>query len=327
VHDIWENARILVTEPEGMIGRSLLRALHARDCSRILDSAGLDLSNADVVEHFFRSERPSHVFLAAGKKGGILSNQRYPAELMLDNLRVLTNVLEAALRHDVHRLLYLASACIYPRDCPQPMQEPALLTGPLETTNEAYSTAKLAGLKLCQAIRDQYRRSFIVAIPTNIYGPYDDFDPDNAHVVGALILKLSAAQEAGQREVVLWGTGLARREFLFSDDLGRACVFLMEKYDERDPINIGFGDDLSIRELADQIKHAVDYSGTIRFDATRPDGMPRKRLDSSRLRAMGWRPSVVLAAGLQTTCEWYARHHWMKDAAAAKERTCLSQSS
>jgi GDP-L-fucose synthase len=321
---MWNNARVLVTEPDGMMGRSLVRALASAGAGHVLDSADVDLADPAAVERFFVRARPSHVFLAAGKKGSILANQRYPADLMLDNLHVVTNVLEAALRHDVRKLLFVASACIYPRDCPQPMQERMLLTGPFETTNEAYSTAKLAGLKLCQAIRDQYRLSFIVAIPTNIYGPHDDFDPDNAHVVAALIHKLSAARETGQSEVVLWGTGQARREFLFSDDLGRACVFLMEKYDERDPINIGFGDDLSIRELAEKIKRAVGYTGAIRFDATRPDGMPRKWLDSSRLLEMGWCPSVGLVEGLRATCDWYARHGGMKAAAAAKEGVCLS---
>jgi GDP-L-fucose synthase len=321
---MWDDARVLVTEPDGMMGRSIVKALTSSGCAGIVDSAGLDLADPDAVERFFFNERPTHVFVAAGKKGGILANQRFPADLMFDNLHVVTNVLGAALRHQVRKLLFLASACIYPRDCPQPMQERMLLSGPFESTNEAYSTAKLAGVKACQAIRDQHRRSFVAAIPTNIYGPHDDFDPDNAHVVAAMIHKLTVARDTAQREVVLWGTGQPRREFLFSDDLGCASVFLMEKYDDREPINIGFGDDLSIRELAEEIKRAIGYTGAIKFDTSRPDGMPRKWLDSSRLLEMGWRPSLTLAEGLRVTCEWYDRHRKTTDAAAAKERICQS---
>lgn len=303
---MWTESRVLVTEPEGMYGGAIVRALAARGLeSRLLSARGLDLRDSRDADRFFKNERPTHVFLAAGRKGGILANQRFPADLMFDNLTVLTNVIRSAFHHDAGKLLYLGSSCLYPRDCPQPIREESLLSGPFEPTNEAYSTAKLAAMKLCQAIRDQYRRSFITAIPTNIYGPYDDFDPDNAHVVAALIRKFRDARETGQPTVTLWGTGTARREFLYSDDLGRACVFLMENYDERVPINIGYGSDLTIRELATHIQQAVGYRGDVRFDAAKPDGMPRKWLDASRLTALGWRPEVELPEGLRRTVAWY----------------------
>lgn len=298
------DARVLVTEPDGMIGSAIVRALPRE--IEVLDSGRLDLRDADEVKQFFKSERPTHVFLAAGKKGGILANQRFPADLMLDNLAVLPNVLRASLRFDVTKLLYLGSSCLYPRDCPQPMREESLLTGPFEPTNEAYSTAKLAALKLCQAIRKQYGRSFIAAIPTNIYGPGDDFDSDNAHVVAALIRKFHDARESGQTSVTLWGTGQARREFIHSDDLGRACVHLMECFDALEPINIGAGSDVSIRELAAVVRRIVGYHGEVRFDPSKPDGMPRKWLDSSIITALGWKPSVNLEDGLRRTYESFA---------------------
>jgi GDP-L-fucose synthase len=300
---MWQDARVLVTEPEGMIGSAIVRALPRR--AAILDSNNLDLRDAVAVDDFFADERPTHVFLAAGKKGGILANQLFPADLMLDNLTVLPNMIRAALRFGVQKLLYLGSSCLYPRDCPQPMREESLFTGPFEITNEAYSTAKMAALRLCQAIRKQFGRSFITAIPTNIYGPGDDFDPENSHVVAAMLRKLHDARESGQESVTFWGTGMARREFIFNDDLGRACVHLMEHYDADEPINIGAGGDLSIRELAEQVKNAVGFDGEIRFDPSKPDGMPRKWLDSSRIKALGWRPTVSFEDGLQQTCDWF----------------------
>jgi GDP-L-fucose synthase len=318
---MWQGARILVTEPDGMIGGAIARALARRASERfcLLDSSEVDLRDAVAVSRFFEEERPTHVFLAAGKKGGILANQRFPADLMLDNLAVLPNVIRAAFQAGVRRLLYLGSSCLYPRDCPQPMEERSLLAGPFEPTNEAYSMAKMAALKLCQAIRKQYGRSFISAIPTNIYGPGDDFDPDNAHVVAAMIRKFHDAREARHGSVTLWGTGQARREFIFSEDLGRACVFLMEQYDDIEPINIGAGSDLSIHELAEQVRSAVGFDGKIRFDASKPDGMPRKWLDSSKLTALGWRPEVSLEDGLRRTCQWYGS----STRRASKEAKCL----
>lgn len=302
----WTDARVFVTEPEGMIGGAIARALVAHGVGeKLLCSDGLDLRDGLAVERYFERERPTHVFLAAGRKGGILANQRFPADLMLDNLAVLPNVIRAAFHMGVKKLLYLGSSCLYPRDCPQPMEERSLLTGPFEPTNESYSVAKLAALKLCQAIRTQYGRSFVAAIPTNIYGPGDDFDLENAHVVAALMRKFRDARESGQDAVTLWGTGQARREFIFSEDLGRACVFLMEHYDDREPINIGFGEDISIRALADHVQKIVGFRGEIRFDTSKPDGMPRKWLDAKKLTALGWRPGVSFEEGLRRTYEWY----------------------
>lgn len=301
-----QRARIFVAEPDELVGAAIVRALHTGGLGKsILASTGLDLARADSVDRFFSSEHPTHVFLEAGKKGGILANQRYPAELMLDNLLIATNVLNAAHRHGVEKVLYLASACVYPRDCPQPMQERMLLTGPLEATNEAYSISKIAGLKLCQAMRRQYGKNFIAAIPTNIFGPYDDFDLDKAHVVGALMNRIHRAHRDGQPEVVVWGSGLPRREFLYCDDLADACLFLMEHYAEDEPMNIGYGSDLSIRELAEAIKQVVSYSGSIRFDTGKPDGMPFKSLDCSRLTNLGWRASLPFLEGLRRTYRWY----------------------
>jgi GDP-L-fucose synthase len=308
---MWDNTRVFVAEPTGMMGRAIVRALGRRGVEgQILDGGHLHLTDAAAVGRFFADERPTHVFLAAGKKGGILANQRFPADLMLNNLRVLTNVIGSAFQQGVQKLLYLGSACLYPRDCPQPMEERMLLTGPFEPTNEAYSVAKLAGLKLCQAIHNQYGRSFIAAIPTNVYGPHDEFDPDNAHVIGALIHRISAAKREGRRQVDIWGSGRPRREFLYSDDLGEACVFLMERYDGAEPVNVAGGSDVSIRELAEQIRDALDYRGELKFDTSKPDGMPNKSLDGRRMAEIGWRPTVPFADGLRRTCAWYERHHF-----------------
>lgn len=301
-----QRSRIIVAAPEQMIGAAIVRALQRAGLAPcLLHSEDLDLASVCAVERFFATHRPTHVFLEAGKKGGILANQKYPADLLLDNLRTATNVLEAALRHGTDRLLYLASACIYPRDCRQPMQETMLLTGPLEPTNEAYSIGKIAGLKLCQALRCQHGKDFIAAIPTNIYGPHDDCDPDRAHVIAGLMTRIHRAHQEGQAEVVVWGTGTPRREFLYCDDLAAACLFLMEHYSSAEPINIGASDDLSIRELAEAIKEVVGYTGALRFDANKPDGMPRKALDCRRLTEMGWQPSMPFQEGLRRTYQWY----------------------
>jgi GDP-L-fucose synthase len=301
-----ELARIFVADPGEMIGAALSRALRKAGLGKsILAAESLDLACAASVHRFFAEQRPTHVFLEAGKKGGILANQRFPADLMLDNLLIATNVLNAAFRHGTEKVLYLASACIYPRDCPQPMQERMLLTGPLEPTNEAYSVSKIAGLKLCQAIRRQYGRNFIAAVPTNIFGPQDDFHLDNAHVVGALMNRIHRAQCEGQPEVVVWGSGSPRREFLYSDNLADACLFLMNHYMEEAPINIGFGTDLTIRDLAEAIKQVVGYAGALHFDTSKPDGMPLKSLDCSLLTKLGWQPSIPFLEGLRRTYQWY----------------------
>lgn len=313
--------RVFVAEPQGMLGRAIVRALARQGLQRcVLNTAALDLRQAEAVERFFRRERPTQVFLTAGKKGGIGANQRFPADLLLDNLRVATNVMDAAFRSGVERLLYVGSSCMYPRDCPQPMAETMLLTGPLEPTSAAYAVGKLAGLHLCQAIHRQYGRRFISAIPTNVYGPHDEFDPDNAHVVGALIRKISDARAAGAAAVCLWGTGTPRREFVYCDDFAAACVFLMEHYDGAEPVNIASNEDVSIRELAELIADILGYDGAIRFDSSKPDGMPRKALAGSRLTALGWRPRVGFRDGLRRTCDWYERAY---PARSRKEESCV----
>lgn len=307
---MWKEAKTFVAEPNAMLGRAIIRAIRCRDSNAtILDSSQVDLACWSEVERFFATTRPTHVFVAAGKKGGIQANRRFPADLMLNNLRVATNVIEAALQYNVSKLLYVASACVYPRDCQQPMEEKALLTGPFEPTNEAYSVSKLAGLKLCQAIQQQHGRNFMAAIPTNIYGPYDDFDPDIAHVIAALICRMQRAKEERQPEVVIWGTGNPRREFLYCDDFGDACVYLMETYSDRDPINIGSGTTMSIRDLAEGISQAVGYEGRLHFDTDKPDGMPHKALECLRLSVLGWRPNVPFAEGLRRTVAWYVEQH------------------
>lgn len=304
-----KDSRIFVAERDGMLGRAIIGALARQGLQNcVLDTFDLDLTQAQHVERYFAVERPTHVFLAAGKKGGIRANQRFPADLLFDNLAVATHVMRAALEYGVEKLLYVGSSCMYPRDCRQPAAESDLLTGPLEPTSEAYATGKLAALKLCQAIHRQYRRRFIAAIPTNIYGPYDSFDPENAHVVGALIRKLAAAKREKAPDVCLWGTGNPRREFLFADDFGSACVFLMENYENEGPINMASGEELSVRDLAEQIAGILGYEGTLRFDPAQPDGALQKSLDGSHLTVLGWGPEVSLTSGLRQTCQWYLDH-------------------
>lgn len=289
-----------------MVGASLVRAMTRVGLGKaVVATDDLQLADQASVDSFFAKGQPSHVFMTAGMKGGILANQRYPADLMFNNLRVIINVLGSALRHGTENLLYLGSACMYPRDCPQPMREGLLLTGLLELTNEPYSVSKLAGLKLCGAIHRQHGRRFIAAIPTNIFGPHDDFDPETAHVVGALMHRIHQAHQEGHGEVVVWGSGSPRREFLYCDDLADACLFLMEHYSGDEPINVGYGGDVSIRELAEAIKEVVGYQGIMRFDASKPDGAPCKSLDCSRLTKLGWQSSIPFREGLRRTYRWY----------------------
>jgi GDP-L-fucose synthase len=265
----------------------------------------VDLTRQDQVEAFFAAERPTHVFLAAAKVGGILANDRYPADFIRDNLLIQSNVIDAAWRHGTRKLLFLGSSCIYPKLCPQPIREEYLLTGPLEPTNEWYAIAKIAGLKMCQAYRRQHGFDAICAMPTNLYGPGDDFDLESSHVLPALIRKFHEARQRGDREVVIWGTGTPRREFLHVDDLADACVFLMRHYEGEGPINVGVGEDLSIRELAELVARVVGYDGAIVHDTSKPDGTPRKLLDVSRLAALGWKARVPLEDGVRATWRWY----------------------
>jgi len=268
---------------------------------------GPSLNNAAEVDVFFAGALPEYVLLVAGKSGGIAMNQQNPAELMIDNLLVECNVIHAAHRHGVKKLLYLASSCVYPRGCPQPITEESLLTGPLEPTNEAYALAKLAGIGLCRAYNQQYGANFITGIPANVFGPHDDFSLDNSHVIAALIRKTHESKVNGAGSVQVWGSGNPRREFIFVEDLADACLFLMDNYDSPAPINIAGGTVLSIRQLAELIKQVIGYTGQLEFDATMPDGMPMKGLDGSRLTALGWMPSTSLEPGLRATYEWFMK--------------------
>lgn len=305
-----KDAAIFVAGHRGLVGSAIVRRLEADGHSNLLlrTSRELDLRNQAAVEDFFVRERPQFVFLAAAKVGGIHANDTYPADFMRDNLLIQSNVIDAAYRHGASKLLFLGSSCIYPKHAPQPMSEDSLLTGPLEPTNEWYAIAKIAGLKMCQAYRRQYGFNAIAAMPTNLYGPGDNFDLQNSHVLPALIRKFHDAKTQGGAEVVVWGTGTPRREFLHVDDLADACVFLMQRYESGELVNVGWGEDVSIGELAGLVAGVVGYRGKLRFDSTKPDGTPRKLLDISRLRALGWLPRIHLRDGIEATYRWFAQH-------------------
>ncbi len=290
-----------------MVGAALVRRLEREGYRNLVlrTRQELDLRDAHAVEGFFSEERPEYVFLAAAKVGGIWANATYPADFIRDNLQIQVNVIDAAYRHGVKKLLFFGSSCIYPKHAPQPLKEEYLLTGPLEPTNEAYAVAKIAGLKMVQAYRRQYGFCGICLMPTNLYGPGDNFDPQTSHVLPALIRRFHEAKVKGMSEVVVWGTGTPRREFLHVDDLADAAVFLMRHYDDERPINVGVGEDLSIRELAELVAEVVGYRGRIVFDPSKPDGTPRKLLDVSRLQGLGWRPRIQLRDGLRDTYEWF----------------------
>lgn len=292
-----------------MVGSALVRRLQAEGYARLVlcTSKDLDLRDGAAVRAFFDAERPDYVFLAAAKVGGIWANSTAPAEFIYDNLAIETNVIHESYRHGVKKLLFLGSSCIYPRDCPQPIKEEYLLTGPLEPTNAPYAVAKIAGITMCQSYNRQYGTNFISAMPTNLYGPEDNFDLETAHVLPALLRKFHEAKEAGKKEVVVWGSGAPRREFLHVDDLADACLFLMRHYDESEPINVGVGEDVSIRELAVLIGQVVGYEGTVGWDRAKPDGTPRKLLDVSRLKAAGWKAQIGLGEGLERAYAWYVK--------------------
>lgn len=301
------NGKIFVAGHRGLVGSAIVRRLQAEGASQLLlrSHAELDLTDQAAVDAFFSSERPTYVFLAAAKVGGIHANSTYPADFLRDNLAIQTNVIHSAWKHGTKKLLFLGSSCIYPRDCPQPIKEEYLLTGPLEPTNEAYAIAKIAGLKLCQAYRKQYGFDAIVAMPTNLYGPGDNYHPENSHVVPALIRRFHEAKAANAPEVVVWGTGTPLRELMHVDDLADALVLLMRRYSEASHINIGSGEEVSVAELASLIAGVVGYRGQIGFDASKPNGTPRKRLDTRCLRELNWSPEIDLALGL---AEIYARY-------------------
>jgi GDP-L-fucose synthase len=296
-----QNSRIYVAGHRGLVGSAIWRALQAQGFTQLLGRARaeLDLLNAEAVTDFYRTEKPEFVFVAAAKVGGILANNNHPAEFLYENLQVQNNLIHGAHKAGVKKLLFLGSSCIYPKLAPQPLKEEYLLTGPLEPTNEWYAIAKIAGMKLCQAYRRQYGCDFISVMPTNMYGPNDNYDLQNSHVLPAMIRKFHEAKSENKKEVVCWGTGAPMREFLYADDLARACVFLMQHYSGEQFLNVGFGSDVPIKELAELVKRVVKFSGQIVWDTSKPDGTPRKLMDSSRLFALGWKPQVQLEQGIE----------------------------
>ncbi len=298
-----KNAKIYVAGHRGMVGSAIYRKLHKEGYTNtcVATSKELDLKNTVDVDHFFQTEKPEYVFLAAAKVGGILANNIYPADFLYDNLMIQNNVIEASFRYDVKKLLFLGSSCIYPKFAPQPIQEESLLSGYLEPTNEAYAIAKIAGIKLCQAYFNQHGRHFISAMPTNLYGFGDNYHPKNSHVLPALLRRFHEAMEQESGEVVIWGSGTPLREFMFADDLGAACLFLMLNYDKPDIVNVGTGEEISILELAHLIAETVGFKGRIGFDKTKPDGTPRKLMDSKRLHSLGFRHETSLKEGIKVT--------------------------
>ncbi len=302
--------KIFIAGHRGMVGSALTRALEAAGYTKLLkrDRKELDLGDAASVTKFFQKEKPEVVVFAAAKVGGIKANNDQPVEFLLENLRVQNSVISAAHENGTRKLLFLGSSCIYPRLAPQPIPESALLTGPLEPTNEAYAIAKIAGVKLCQAFSREYGANFISAMPTNLYGPNDNFGLETSHVLAALLRKTHDAKKSRARELAVWGTGTPRREFLHVDDCASACLFLLEKYDSPEIINVGCGEDISIRELAELICDVVGFDGELTWDKTKPDGTPRKLLDVSKLRGLGWMPAIPLRDGIASTYDWLLKN-------------------
>ena len=302
--------RIFVAGARGLVGSAIARHLQTAGFSNLLlpNRSELDLADQSAVETYFRTQKPSHVFLAAAKVGGILANNTYPADFIRSNLVIQDNVIDAAQRHNVRKLVFLGSSCIYPKLAPQPIKEEYLLTGPLEPTNEWYAIAKIAGIKTCQAYRRQYAFDAISLMPTNLYGPGDNFDLESSHVMPAMMRKFHEAKMSGAKEVSVWGTGTPRREFLHVDDLADAAVHLMQHYSDEDIINVGVGEDISIAELATLVAEVVGFSGEIVYDTSKPDGTPRKLLDVSRLHAQNWRASIDLRDGVADTYRWFLNH-------------------
>ena len=300
-------AKIYVAGHHGLVGSAIWRALEARGYKNLIGrrSSELDLRDPSAVDVFFAQQRPEYVFLAAAKVGGIQANNIYPAEFISDNLRIQVNVIDAARRHAAAKLLFLGSSCIYPKFAPQPIQESSLLTGLLEPTNDSYAIAKIAGVLQIQANRRQYGVPFISAMPTNLYGPGDNFDLQNSHVLPALIRKIHEAKINNESQVTVWGTGKPLREFLHVDDLANACIMLMECYDDAEPINVGVGEDLSILELAQMIARVIEYEGELVFDLSKPDGTPRKLLDVTRLQSLGWKARINLEDGIKDTYKYF----------------------
>ena len=298
---------IFVAGHRGLVGGAILRELQANGYSNTVTRtrAQLDLQHHEAVWRFFEQYTPQVVVIAAAKVGGIKANNDYPVEFVLQNLKIQNNLIEASSVFGVQKLLFLGSSCIYPKFAPQPISEASLLTGALEPTNEAYAVAKIAGIKLCQAYAQEYGHNYICAMPTNLYGPGDNFDLNNSHVLPALLRKVHEAKLRGDSSVSVWGTGTPRREFLYVDDLANACRFLLENYKSPEIVNVGFGSDVTIRELAETICEIVDYGGKLDFDSTKPDGTPRKLMDATKLTKLGWKPSTALCDGIRKTYQWY----------------------
>ena len=303
--------KIYVAGHRGMVGSAIVRKLQKEGFSNIVARASteLDLKDQLAVRAFFETERPDYVFLAAAKVGGIMANNTYRAEFLYDNLMIQSNVIDSSWRNGVKKLMFLGSSCIYPKMAPQPLKEEYLLTGPLEPTNEPYAIAKITGIEMCDAYRSQYGCNYISVMPTNLYGPNDNYDLNNSHVLPALIRRFHEAKLNGASEVVLWGTGTPRREFLHADDVADACLFLMQRYNEPGLVNVGVGEDLEIRELAALIRRIVGFAGEIRFDSNKPDGTPRKIMDVSKLHALGWKASIGLEDGISRVYEEYRKAH------------------
>ncbi|HOZ76903.1 MAG TPA: GDP-L-fucose synthase [Ferruginibacter sp.] len=309
------NSKIYIAGHRGMVGSAINRNLVKKGYSNIITrtSAELDLRNQALVNDFFAVEKPDYVFLAAAKVGGIVANNTFRADFIYENLMIQSNIVHAAYINKVTKLMFLGSSCIYPKLAPQPLKEDYLLTGPLEYTNEPYAVAKIAGIKLCEAYRQQYNCNFISVMPTNMYGYGDNYHPNNSHVLPGLIRKVHEAKESNAPEVIVWGTGTPKREFLFADDLAEACYFLMNNYEEEQLVNVGTGVDLSIKELAELIKDIVGYKGNIAFDTSKPDGTPRKLMDVTKLHNLGWKHTVELREGIQLAYQDFKENHLAKN--------------
>ena len=305
-----KNSKIYVAGHLGLVGSAITRKLKSLGYANLVlkTKDELDLMNQSAVADFFQKEKPEFVFLAAAKVGGILANNNYPAQFIYENLQIQNNIIQQSYLNKVKKLLFLGSSCIYPRQCAQPIKEEYLLTGPLEPTNEPYAIAKIAGIKMCQSYNRQYGTNFIAAMPTNLYGPNDNFDSDDSHVLPALIRRFHEGKINNSPTVSVWGTGSPRREFLYVDDLADACIFLMNNYDQGEIINIGTGEDLTIKELAELIKNIIGYHGEINWDTTRPDGTPKKLLDVSKLHNLGWQHQINIEQGIKMTYDWYKKY-------------------
>jgi GDP-L-fucose synthase len=304
------DSKIFIAGHRGMVGSAIVRSLQGQGFTNLLvrTRQELDLLDRSAVREFFKTEHPEFVIDAAARVGGIVANSEKPVEFLLENLTIQNNLIEAAADFGCAKFLFLGSSCIYPKHAPQPIREDALLTGPLEPTNDAYALAKIAGIKLCQAYAREYGKTFLSAMPTNLYGPHDNFDLHTSHVLPALIRKVHEAKKSGAREIQVWGTGTPRREFLHADDLADACVFLLKNYASPELINIGSGTDVTIRELAELVCEILGFEGKLSFDPTKPDGTPRKLMDSSRLFSLGWKPKIPLREGIAQAYDWFLAH-------------------